>query len=88
MCAMLLGPRRYRGGVAHGGQRHCARGWSLYTNIYSVMYGVLVSSASAPTRVLASWLGKRALCNTPPQCFKAARPRMPKGVAALREALA
>ena len=59
------------GGVARGGQRHCARGWSLYTNIYSVMYGVV---RFAPTRVLASWLSKRALCKALPQLFKPARP--------------
>ena len=73
-------------GALHAGDSGTvlAGGRSIPIYIQSCM----VSSASAPTRVLASWLGKRALCNTPPQCFKAARPRMPKGVAALREALA
>ena len=34
----------------------------------------MVSSAFAPTRVLASWLSKRALCKALPQLFKPARP--------------
>ena len=73
------------------GVLHAAEVWTGLVDGRSIpiyIQSCMVWSAFAPTRVLASWLSKRALCNTPPQCFKAARPRMPKGVAALREALA
>jgi hypothetical protein len=85
-CWVRAGRILSRRGVACGGQRHCAREWSLYTKIYSVMYGVV--RLFAPTQVLASRLSKRALCKAQHQLFRAARSRMPKGVTALREAFA
>ena len=41
--------------------------------------------AWTPTHVLSSRQTNRALCNTPLQCFKAARPRASERIAALRD---
>ena len=56
---------------------HAAGSWDglvewLFVPIY--IQSCMVSSAFAPTRVLASWLSKRALCKALPQLFKPERP--------------